>query len=65
MKKLEWVPGTRLERIARELVLNAPACTSLNGIQLRAKYPTTNPRDIVARYRWLCVLRSINRAAIA
>jgi hypothetical protein len=50
MKRLEFLAGTRINEAAHELVLHAPACADFNGITIRARYATTNPSDIVAKF---------------
>lgn len=50
MQTIELSPGTTIENAARQLVGGAPARADFNGIRIRARYATTNPRDIVAQY---------------
>jgi hypothetical protein len=53
MKKLPECPVAHgsIRNIACGLVDNAPACTTFNGVALRAKYKTTRVSDIVAQYK--------------
>lgn len=46
-----WLPGVKIQSIAAYLVLEAPARTVVNGIRVRAKYATTNARDVVNQFR--------------
>ena len=54
--------GMRIERAARLLVDNAPARGIFNGVEIRARYATTHPRDIVNEYHWQWTLRAARRA---
>jgi hypothetical protein len=59
MRTIELLPGTTIDRAAALLVKRAPACADFNGIAIRARYATTRPLDIVARFQRLCGLRAI------
>ena len=54
MKTIELIAGTDIATAARMLVANAPARATFNDIPIRAKYATTKPHDVVARYHRLC-----------
>lgn len=53
MKFYECPVGMSIEQAATLLVKRAPAYTNFNGVKIRARYATTNPRDIVVRYHYL------------
>ena len=59
MRSIIFTAGTSIDNAARALVSNAPARGEFNGIAIRARYATTNPRDIVARYHIMTELRGI------
>ncbi len=54
--------GMRIERAAQFLVDHAPARGLFNGVEIRARYATTHPRDIVNEYHWQWTLRDIRYA---
>lgn len=62
MRTIDLLPGTTIEDAALMLVAAAPARADFNGIRIRAKYATTNPRDIAAQYHWTLTLRAITFA---
>ncbi len=59
MQTITFNAGSHIEDVAATLVANAPARTDFNGITLRARYATTQARDIVAHMIWRSDLRSI------
>ncbi len=59
MTHLDLLPGDSIDRAAVMLVRHAPARADFNGVAIRARYATTKPRDIVARYHHLLELRVI------
>jgi len=50
MRTIDLLAGTDIRDAAALLVASAPACADFNGIRIRARFATTNPRDIVAMY---------------
>lgn len=50
MIELQTLPGDRIEDTAEKLVRACPARAIFNGVAVRARYATTNPRDIVTQY---------------
>lgn len=59
MRIIETLPGDSIDHAARQLVAAAPARATFNGVPIRARYRTTKPGDIVARYMAITELRSI------
>jgi hypothetical protein len=59
MKKIQFSPGTSIERAAEQLVASAPACGTFSGIPIYARHATTQQRDIVASYLWRHEIRCI------
>lgn len=45
------VPGTKIERVAEIVCVNAPAFATVNGLTLQARHATTAPRDLVLAFR--------------
>ncbi len=59
MQTIELLAGTSINQAADMLVAAAPARAMFNDIPIRAKYATTNPRDIVNQYLWASDIRRI------
>lgn len=63
MQTIDIIAGTRIEDAAALLVARAPACAEFNGLRIRARYATTRPVDIVAKFFRDSETRSIVWAA--
>jgi hypothetical protein len=50
MQTIEILPGATIEQAARILCDHAPARCCFNGIDVRARYATTQPADLVATW---------------
>lgn len=59
MNTIDLSPGTHISEAARELVRLAPARATFNDIPIRARYATTQPRDIVNEYHRRSEIRYI------
>ena len=56
--KVVKVFGLGLDEAARKIVEHAPAKCDFYGFELRAKYATTNPRDVAEQYKRMLQLRA-------
>lgn len=51
MRTIDILPGTDIEHAAQILCAHAPARFNFNGIEVKARYATTRPADLVIAWR--------------
>ena len=51
MRTINILPGTTIDRAAQILCAHAPARFNFNGIEVKARYATTRPADLVVAWR--------------